>query len=43
MFVSIVDASTGKADIQDLIGAILTQIDKNGVFHALTYAKTYQA
>ena len=34
----IVDASTGTADIEGGMGAILAQIDKNGVFHALSYA-----
>ena len=34
----IVDASTGSSEIEGGMGAILTQIDKNGVFHALSYA-----
>ena len=33
----IVDASTGTAEIEGGMGAILAQIDKNGVFHALSY------
>ena len=33
----IVEASTGKADIEDGMGAILTLIDSNGVFCVLSY------
>ena len=34
----IVDASTGTAEFEGEMGAILMQMDKNGVFHALSYA-----
>ena len=34
----IVDASTGTAEIEGGMGAILAQIDNKGVFHALSYA-----
>ena len=33
----IVDASTGTAEIEGGMGAILAQIDNQGVFHALSY------
>ena len=33
----IVDASAGTDTIEGGIGAILTQIDKNGKFHAISY------
>ena len=32
----IVDTSIGTAEIEGEMGAILTQINKNGVFHALS-------
>jgi hypothetical protein len=34
----IVDASTGTNTIEGGMGAILCQIDKNGKFHAISYA-----
>ena len=34
----IVDASTGTSEIEGGMGSILTQIDKNRVFHAPSYA-----
>ena len=34
----IVDASTGTAEIEGGMGAILAQIDGKGVFHALSYS-----
>jgi hypothetical protein len=33
-----VDASTGSNSVEGGIGAILTQIDKQGKFHAISYA-----
>ena len=37
-YAPIVDASTGIAEIEGGMGAILAQIDSKGVFHALSYA-----
>ena len=38
MYALRVDTSTGTSKIEGGMGAILTQIDQNGVFHAGSYA-----